>query len=156
VGILLAVDLGLRSGLAWYDGDGRLIRCRSVHFADRGMLRRALPSLWQEVPGLSQLVLEGGGMLADAWQRSAERRGIAVMQVSAEEWRAELLFKRERRSGLLAKEHAEILAGKVMEWSGMSRVGPLRHDAAEAVLCGLWAVRQLGWLDTWPEELRQR
>lgn len=153
--VLLAVDLGLRTGLAWYRDDGRLIRCRSAHFANRGMLRRALPALWQEVPDLRQVVLEGGGDLADTWRHSAERRSIAVMVVSAEQWRDDLLFKRERRSGQQAKEHAEMLAARVMDWSGMSRVGPLRHDAAEAVLCGLWAARQIGWLDAWPDALRQ-
>ncbi|NMA46951.1 MAG: hypothetical protein GX945_10360, partial [Lentisphaerae bacterium] len=85
------------------------------------------------------------------WRRSAERRGLTVMIVSAEQWREDLLFKRERRSGRQAKEYAEMLAGRVMDWSGMSRVGPLRHDVAEAVLCGLWAVRQIGWLEAWPD-----
>lgn len=153
--VLLAVDLGLRTGLAWYNENGRLLRCRSAHFADRGMLRRALPALWHEVPDVTRVVLEGGGDLADAWRHSAERRGIAVMVVSAEQWRQDLLYKRERRSGAQAKDHAADLAARVMDWSGMSRVGPLRHDAAEAVLCGLWAARELGWLPDWPAELRR-
>ena len=148
--VLLAVDLGLRSGLAWFDRQGRLLRCRSTHFADRRTLRRSLPGLWQEVPGVTELVLEGGGDLAELWLDSARRRAITAHVVSAEAWRTVLLLPREQRSGAQAKAAAGRLCRKVMQWSGYTRPGQLVHDASEAVLCGLWMTRQLGWLTSWP------
>ena len=152
--MLLAVDLGLRAGLAWFNRQGRLVRCRSTHFADRGTLRRALPGLWLEVPGVTELVLEGGGDLAEIWLESARRHAVATHVVTAEDWRAELLFPREQRSGAQAKAAAGRLCQKVMRWSGFTRPGQLVHDASEAVLCGLWMAHRLGWLPQWPPELR--
>ena len=152
--VLLAVDLGLRAGLAWFNRQGRLLRCRSTHFADRGALRRALPAIWQEVPGVAVLVLEGGGDLAEIWLESARRRAVATHVVTALDWRAELLFQREQRSGVQAKAAAGRLCQKVMRWSGYTRPGLLVHDASEAVLCGLWMAHRLGWLPQWPPELR--
>lgn len=39
---LLAVDLGLRTGLAMYGDDSRLLRYRSQHFGTAASLRRAI------------------------------------------------------------------------------------------------------------------
>ena len=73
---LLAVDLGVRTGLAVYGDDGRLLRYRSQNFGSAVRLRRALPALLEGERGLALLVIEGGGALADAWEREAERRRI--------------------------------------------------------------------------------
>ena len=35
---LLAIDLGMKAGLAWFGEDGRLLRCRTVHFSNRTVL----------------------------------------------------------------------------------------------------------------------
>jgi hypothetical protein len=42
----------------------------------------------------------------------------------------------------------------VIEWSGITRPTSLRHDAAEAILIGLWGVLEAGWLPALPPELR--
>lgn len=42
---LLAVDLGLRSGLALYGRDGRLREYRSQNFGSQSRLKRAVPSV---------------------------------------------------------------------------------------------------------------
>ena len=47
-----------------------------------------------------------------------------------------------------------LLARQVIEWSGARRPTSLRHDAAEAILVGLWAVLQEGWLDHSPIPVR--
>ncbi len=60
---LLAVDLGLRSGMALYDGSGTLRWCRSTHFANKSMLRQAVPSILRKNPEISHLVMEGDRML---------------------------------------------------------------------------------------------
>ncbi len=154
--MLLAIDLGLRSGLACYGVDGRLRWYRSQNFGSRQRLRRAAESILGELPEVTDLVLEGGGDLADLWQKQALRRNIAVQIVSAEQWRADLLLNREQRRGLQAKDKADSLARRVIEWSGAQRPTALRHDAAEAILVGLWAAWRLGWLAELPAALRGR
>ncbi len=152
---LLAVDLGLRTGLALYRPDGRLQRYCSHHYGTPAQLRRATYHLLAEPANLAWLVLEGGGPLAHIWQRQARRAGISVMIASAEDWRAALLYPRSQRSGRRAKHSAAQLARRVIAWSGAAAPTALRHDAAEAILVGLWAVVQVGWLEELPAELRR-
>ena len=99
---------------------------------------------------MSHLVVEGGGPLSDVWTDAAATRGIAIMRISAEGWRSALLYPREQRSGQMAKRVADQLARRVIEWSGARRPTALRHDAAEAILIGLWGVLELGWLASLP------
>ena len=150
---LLAVDLGVRTGLACYGEDGRLRWYRSQNFGDAARLRRAIPGLLDHPDDLTRVVIEGGGPLAEPWRVEAERRGVLVRRVSAEEWRSLFLLPREQRSGPQAKAVASRLARRVIEWSGASRPTSLRHDAAEAVLVGLWGVLSAGWLRELPPGL---
>jgi hypothetical protein len=57
------------------------------------------------------------------------------------------------RSGTQAKDVADRLARRVIEWSAAARPTSLRHDAAEAILAGLWGVKELGWLDLSLDEI---
>jgi len=150
---LLAVDLGLRTGLALYGADGRLRWYRSQHFGAPSSLRRGVPAL---LDGVSHLVVEGGGALAAAWSDEAAARGVEVQWVSAETWRRAFLYPREQRSGELAKRTADELARRVIAWSAARRPTSLRHDAAEAILIGLWGVLELGWLAALPPGLVHR
>jgi hypothetical protein len=152
---LLAVDLGVKTGLALFAQDGRLCWYRSHNFGTAGRLRRGVHGMLAGIPYLRWLVLEGGGTLADIWIREAERYGIAVRQISAEAWRQQLLYPREQRTGPQAKEHAGALARRVIAWSQVRRPTSLRDDAAEAVLIGLWGVLAVGWLPHLPDELRR-
>ncbi len=147
---LLAVDLGVRTGMALYGEDARLRWYRSQNFGSAVRLRRAIPAL---LDGVSHLVIEGGGALAAPWGDEAARRDIDVRWVSAETWRSAFFYPREQRSGDVAKRTAGELARRVIEWSGAKRPTSLRHDAAEAVLIGLWGVLQLGWLEALPPGL---
>jgi len=151
---LLAVDLGLKTGLALYNHTGRLQWYRSKNFGSPGRLKRSVYRLLGEIPRPAYLVLEGGGTLAEVWEREAGRRQVAVIRVSPETWRERLLYIRERRSGRQAKQSAGELARKVITWSGASRPTSLRHDAAEAILIGLWGVLEVGWLKELPTEVR--
>ena len=148
--LLLAVDVGLRYGLAVYGGDGRLCWYRSCRLPNRGLLKRASWSLLRELDGLEYLVLEGGGPLADIWARHGERLGARVLPLAAHTWRQVLLFRREQRTGGQAKAVAGRLAREVIAWSGAARPTSLRHDAAEAILAGLWGVLRVGWLESSP------
>ena len=150
---LLAVDLGVRTGLAAYGEDGRLRWYRSPNFGNAARLRRAVPGLLREAADVTRLVIEGGGDLARPWRAEAEAAGVAVQQVSAEEWRALFLLPREQRTGGQAKRTAGELARRVIDWSGARRPTSLRHDAAEAILVGLWGVLSAGWLRQLPADL---
>ena len=152
---LLAVDLGVRTGLAYFGRDGRLRAYRSQNFGNRQRLRRGAASLLNAAPALERLVLEGGGVLAEVWKREGARRGLDVCVVDAETWRRALLLPRQQRNGTRAKEAADGLARAVIAWSGApAPKGPLRHDAAKAVGAGLWGVLEAGWLSDLPEALR--
>ena len=152
---LLAVDLGLKTGLALYGTDGRLCWYRSKNYGSPPRLRRDANNLLDSTAGLQLIVLEGGGTLAIIWEREARRREIAVKQINAERWRQTLLYPREQLTGLKAKQHADDIARKIISWSGLPRPTSLRHDAAEAILIGLWAVMDVGWLRDLPKELKR-
>ena len=127
---------------------------RSRHFGTPSTLRRAVPSLLE---GITHLVVEGGGGLARIWGTEAQARQIEVRWVAAETWRSVFLYPREHRSGERAKRSADDLARRVIAWSAAPRPTSLRHDAAEAILVGLWGVLELGWLSEIPREvLRER
>ncbi len=113
-------------------------------------MRRGAPALLE---GVSHLVVEGGGGLASAWADAALEREVEVRWVSAETWRRAFLYPREQRTGELAKRTADELARRVIDWSGAPRPTSLRHDAAEAILIGLWGVLELGWLPALPPRL---
>lgn len=152
---LLAVDLGLRTGLALYAEDGRLLWYRSQNFGSSTRLRRAVHGLLNTLPELAWLVVEGGGNLAEIWEREAGKRGVATRRIAAERWREQLLLPREQRTGKQAKHSADDLARRVIAWSGAARPTSLRHDAAEAILIGLWGVLEAEWLERVPEDVRR-
>ena len=152
---LLAVDLGLRTGLAMYGADGRLRWYRSQNFGSATRLRRAVHGQLAALPELRWLVLEGGGNLAEIWEREAERRGLEVLRIGAEVWRERLLYTREQRTGAQAKSSADPFARRIIDWSGAPRPTSLRHDAAEAILIGFWGALEVGLLDDIPVALRR-
>ena len=152
---LLAVDLGLRTGLALFGEDGRLRWYRSQNFGSTPRLRRGAQGIFVANPEVAVVVLEGGGPLAGLWEKEAEKRGVRSLRIGAEGWRQQLLIPREQRTGAIAKHSADAVARRVIEWSGATRPTSLRHDAAEAILVGLWGVVRVGWLDAVPEEVRR-
>lgn len=151
---LLAVDLGLTTGLALYDRCGKLRWYRSQNYGNMSRLRRAVHGLLGSIPDLELILLEGGGDIAALWEREASRRGVTVMRISAETWRRRILHPREQKSGTAAKNHSRNLARKIIEWSGVRFLKSLRHDTAEAILIGLWGALQMGWLTHLPQGLR--
>lgn len=150
---LLAVDLGLRTGLALYGADGRLQWYRSQNFGSMARLKRGAYGVLSGVEGLTHVVLEGGGRIAEVWTRAAGKQDLRADVVDADVWRRALFHPRQQRTGADAKQHADTFARAVIDWSGAARPTSLRHDAAEAICVGLWAVLQLGWLETPPPGL---
>ncbi|MCK5805017.1 MAG: hypothetical protein KAI66_19440 [Lentisphaeria bacterium] len=103
---VLAVDAGLRMGLAYFGVDGRLTWYRSQHAANRSVLRRVAHTVLGELPEGVVFAIEGGGPPAEVWLAEARRRRIRTMQLPAEQWRADLLLPREQRTGAGAKKVA--------------------------------------------------
>ena len=149
---LLAVDMGLRTGLAHYGPDGRLQSYRSKHFASRAELRRGVTSILREAPPLAWIWLEGGGDIAEVWEKQAAHRGIDFRQIHAHDWRPTLLLPRQQRSGEIAKRESDALARRVIGWSEIPKPkGDLRHDTAEAILIGLHGAISVGLLERLPK-----
>ena len=148
----VGVDLGLATGIAVYNRDGRLEAVRSRHFQSRDALRAAAGAILDEIPHVQSVILEGGGELAEVWQRAAAHRGIHLRVVQAHEWRSRFFYPREHRNGPEAKEHAVKMAAQVLAWSETRGVsaGSLGHDAAEAIMVGLFGVHEAGWLAELP------
>ena len=138
---LLAVDLGLRAGLAGFSRTGQLVFCRSTHFPSPARMKVAIPGILAHYPALQRLALEGDANLARLWRQAAERRGIRVHQLPAEVWRQGTLLPREQRRGDDAKRAALVRARQIIKDAGLSPPKTLRHDAAEAVLLGLFVAR---------------
>lgn len=148
---LLAVDVGLRTGLALVGDDGRVRWYRSHHYGTRAALRAGVPGVLASIPDLVALALEGGGPIAEIWAAAGGRRGLSVVRVGAEVWRKRLLGRDGVMDRKAAKRDADALARRVIDWSGAPRPTSLRHDAAEAVLIGLWAALERGWLPGVPD-----
>ena len=148
---LLAIDLGLRSGLAWLGEDGRLLRYRSVSFADSRLFKAGAASiLSDDRHEVTEVVAEGDPRLARVWSRELARRGIALELIAAEAWRPSLLLPRERRDKHAAKAAADRFARQMIDWSGCARPTSLTHDVAEAICIATWGALQRGWLDGVP------
>ncbi len=151
---LLAIDLGVKTGLALFNNSGKLIRYNSHNYGNIRRLKKHLPEIFHSLPGLSILVIEGGGPIAELWKSMAVRHDLTTVQVFAEEWRKELFYDRQIRSGEMAKQNAIDMARKVVIWSGIKKATAMRHDTAEAILVGLWGVLKAGWLSEVPAEIR--
>ncbi len=148
---LLAVDIGLHTGVARYGADGRLEWYRSQHYGNMARLRRGVHGVLAANPGLERVVLEGGGPIAEVWAREAGRLGLVVRRISAERWRTLFFIPSDHVDRDRAKATADWMARRVVLWSGLPRPKALRHDAAEAILIGLWGVLDAGWLGRAPD-----
>jgi len=140
----LAVDLGLRAGLAYFGADTRLCWYRSTHFGSIANMKKGAWTLVRDLEDIGAIVVEGDRRMADIWRRIADKRGLEFTWIQAEHWRPALLLRREQRSGAVAKDAADTLAREIIEASGAPRPTSLRHDAAEAICIGHWALTDTG------------
>ena len=142
-GHLLAVDAGIRTGLALFSNSGKLLWYRSHNMGSLASLKKAAYPLLKSIENLSFFVIEGGGPITKVWLNAASKIGISAQQIDAADWRKDLLFQREYRSGPKAKGSAIQRAQQVIDISGAPSQNLPTHDAAEAILIGLWACRKL-------------
>ncbi len=172
--MLLAIDLGLKSGASLFDDAGRLLKYEQIKFQDSKDLYEQAPNLinsWErevndktskdlsgeppKLKRLSYLAVEGGGELFDAWETCLENdtmKNIQLVSVRPEEWRANLLLPKERQSGRTCKEAARLLARQVVaDFGSMSQhEGRFKTDAAESVAMGFHMANVLGWIKREP------
>lgn len=174
--LLLAVDLGLRMGASCFDEDGVLLWYEQFQFQDSDELRKRAPELIEKLeidlnensgdPAsdkkrwvVSHVVIEGGdAVLLDAWRAAvedfADPNGSAprILNIKAEEWRAELLLPKEKKSAASAKAAARLIARQIVcDCGKMERhEGKFSTDAAEAVAVGFYMARKFGWVSREP------
>lgn len=149
---LLAVDIGLHTGLALFSSEGELLWYRSHHLPSPAKLKKLIASLLRQPPRPTLLYLEGGGYLAEIWLKEAERLGLQVHQIQAEHWRRRLFYRRQHSTRSQAKKEADSAAREVIRILGKKNPTSLRHDAAEAVLIGLFGLLEQQWLVDWPPQ----
>jgi len=164
--LLVAVDLGLKSGVALYSSDGILLRYEQFHF-EKDSLAETVKSLvenWESAANaiavthddeegtrlpyrVTHIALEGAnGYMLQAW--SDARPDLSILRVPPEEWRADLLLEKERTSGSNAKAASRLIARQVVDdFGSMSKhEGKFPTDVAEAVCMGFYVGRKLGWM----------
>lgn len=148
---LLAVDAGVRTGLALFDRSGKLLWYRSHNMGSVSALRRAAHNLLVGIAGLSVVVVEGGGPVAEAWIKTAGKLNLNVVKTDAGQWRKTLLLPRENRNSETAKHSAIILSQQIIRESGADSYNIPTHDAAEAILIGIWGTFISGWITRLPD-----
>ena len=148
---LLAIDLGLRAGIALYSGNGRLMTYRSTNFGSVSRLKRAVPGIVGT--SVKILVTEGDSRLAHIWEQYATRRGLICERVAPHSWRTQMYNLSEMRQKGHWKETADKYARRIIEWSKLSSPSSLRHDAAEAICLGMCAAINHGWLEQFPKDI---
>lgn len=140
--MLLAVDLGVRTAWALYDQEGHLVRFESRNFGGKSKMRTGVPAVLRTFGDIEVVVAEGDSRLGKLWFGC--RKGWETELVSAEQWRADLLTPRQRRSGSTAKQQALEIAARIVRADRCGRTS-LNDDTAEAILLGYWAVKLRGW-----------
>jgi hypothetical protein len=163
--MLLAVDLGLRSGVSLFNNRGELVRYEQFHF-ERETLQDTAQQLvqeWEEDVNkesdgsdprpwrVTHLAIEGGDpVFRDAWSEATE--DMSLLFVPPEEWRGSLLLDKEKTSGKESKAAARLIARQVVTDFGVMSLhdGTFKTDVAEAVVLGLYVARKLGWITREP------
>ena len=163
--LLMAVDLGLKSGVSLFNSQGKLVRYEQFHF-DRDTIQVYIAKLireWEQdaatlIPTeegtsfkVSHIAIEGGDTsLLRVWERAAP--DYSLLRVRPEEWRAELLTEKENHDGASAKAASRLIARQVVEDYGImeQHSGKFQTDVAESVLLGLYVARRLGWIEREP------
>jgi predicted phosphodiesterase len=168
--LLLAVDLGLKSGLSLFNCHGNLVRYEQFVFK-RGSLTAEFTELikqWEaDVPNdenflmdesigenpwkVTHIAVEGEDVdILKAWASAAP--DLSITRISPQEWRSEMLLSKEKLSGADSKAAARLIARQVVADYGTmgQHEGKFKTDAAEAVVMGLYTCRKLGWISREP------
>jgi len=152
----------LRSGVSLFNNKGELLRYEQFLF-DRENLQENFEEIiqkWEDGVAaddghnpwkITHIAIEGGDAgLLDTWARAAPSHSI--LRVSPEEWRSELLNKKESQNGASAKEASRLIARQIVGDFGTMEphAGKFQTDVAESVCLGLYVARRLGWIEREP------
>lgn len=143
---LLGVDLGLRTGLALYSDEGKLLFTRCRQLKSNRALKSAVHAWLKECDDLAFVFVEGDKRLGDIWQKEANKLRADTFRVAPETWRPHFFYPREMSDKHRAKEHAERYAALAIEKLAVQKPTSLRTDAAEAILIGLYGLKKVGWV----------
>lgn len=151
---LLAIDVGLSTGMALYNQDGRLCWCDSQKFENLAQMKRFAAKLIGETEKLDWILSEGDYNLAAIWERAAIKNGVRIQRVSGQVWCQQLLEMPYDDAVQQIDPHAFEFARKIMHYSEMSSPKNLDKHAIEAALIGMWGVLQMGWINKLPDVVR--
>jgi len=143
---MLSVDLGVKTGLALYSSEPRLIWYRSQNYGNKSRLKSDIYNILNHNPGIRHLIVEGGGDLAKLWLSEANKRNITCRQIYAEDWRKDLFNQYQVKDGLKAKQSALKAVNDIIRKMHGPKPTSMVHDAAEAILIGYWGIGKLGWV----------
>jgi len=163
--LLMAVDLGLKSGVALYNKNGELLRYEQLLFKKDSLdeeIKKIIQGWESEIqsstitaqnadkPCVTKIAVEGGDVeILRAWDSAA--MDVSVTRISPEEWRFHLLSPKERLSGATSKAAARLIARQVVDdFSSMKHEGKFKTDVAEAVVLGFYVCQKLGWISRDP------
>ena len=139
---LLAIDLGLHFAWALYTLDAQLIGYSSHHCPHYRSLKGFAALMLRRLPIHSYVYIEGGGTLLKAWSKPCTSYQHHLVQLHAKEWRDDVFttFHSPNLSSKEAKKQAIHRASSVIKTASHKGHHTLRHDSAEAVLLGWWAL----------------
>ena len=125
--VLLSVDLGLRSGFAFYSSKGILLSFSYYRFESMSTLKDSVLKVLVELSVLydiTHFVLEGDAVYGAIWSTAIQeysierKKAVKIMHVSPAEWRERMLLKNERKSGKDSKYAAREISRQIMWKSG--------------------------------------
>ncbi len=138
--------MGIRSGFALYSSKKGLMWYRSHNFGSRSRLRKGIYTILQSISHLRWVVIEGSRDIGKLWKKKVEAMGLKLIWVSSDEWR-NMLLPHPHLTGYALKEEAISTALRVIHFFQLSPPKRLNHNAAEAILIGLWGVIDVGWME---------
>lgn len=143
---ILAIDLGLRTGVAVWDDTARLRTWQTIRFRSPRALQQGVRTVVRDLDDdVVFAVTEGDLDLARPWDRALTARGIRVLHVQAHQWRRDVFADQPDLDGKAAKRAALALARRLIREHAARGVPHLKHDAAEAICLGYWAAWREGW-----------
>lgn len=151
--VLLSVDLGVKTGLACWTSNGKLLWYRSQNYGSTERLKRAIRSILGQFNEPGVLVLEGGGRISELWITIAVRTGWLIETLHAEEWRLNLINQSEWQYCRDLKGLSIAYATIACHWGSQPVAGILNHNTAEAILAGLWILIKSGFITNPPWSL---
>ncbi|MFW5974945.1 MAG: hypothetical protein ACOCQ6_01935 [Bacteroidota bacterium] len=143
----MAIDLGVKTGLAVYNSNGDLIQYHSRNYGNARRLKKAIHHILKEPENLKFLYIEGGGKLDKYWVKQAAKLGVTTKQIHAETWRNKLFPKSQADyHSKPVKNYAEKQAKEILKAHAFPIPENLNKDVSEAILIGLYGCIEQGWI----------